>query len=122
MKYFVDAKERAASGDENYIEFRLPTATEEFWDKTSLYMSETTMDKTGFGEFWLKCMCEDIVFDMDTISKEDLHLMKSESAGCNEAILEIINELEGWIDANLKHTDKYIGIVHSFECENYYRK
>ena len=38
MKYFVDAETREASGNENYIEFQLPTATDEFWDKTSLYM------------------------------------------------------------------------------------
>ena len=43
MKYFVDAETREASGHENYIEFQLPDATEEFWDKTSLYMLEETM-------------------------------------------------------------------------------
>ncbi len=33
MKYFVDVNVRIESGHENYIEFKLPNAKEEFWDK-----------------------------------------------------------------------------------------
>jgi len=36
MKYFVNAEELIASGYEDYIEFRPSTATEEFWDETSV--------------------------------------------------------------------------------------
>ena len=72
MKYFVDAEAREAAGHENYIEFQLPTATDEFWDKTSLYMLEETMDESGFGEFWSNCMYDGIVFDMASFSEDEL--------------------------------------------------
>lgn len=78
MKYFVDAETREASGHENYIEFQLPDATEEFWDKTSLYMLDETTDETGFGEFWSNCMYDGIVFDMCSFSKDELDLMVAE--------------------------------------------
>lgn len=95
MKYFMNAEQRVASGHENYIDFRLPAATEEFWDKTSLYMLETTLQETGFGDFWRSCMCEDIVFDMTSFSRDELAQMADKASG---TILEVISELQEWID------------------------
>lgn len=98
MKYFVDAKERIASGHERFVEFQSPDAAEEFWDKTSLYMPESTMAETGFGEFWSNCMHNDIVFDMATISEADLLRMKREAAKYGGNIPAVSNELTAWMD------------------------
>ena len=100
MKYFVDAETREASGNENYIEFQLPTATDEFWDKTSLYMLEETMDESGFGEFWSNCMYDGIVFDMCSFSKDELNLMIAKAAKRGDVVLEVISELIEWLRAN----------------------
>ena len=100
MKYFVDAETREASGNENYIEFQLPTATDEFWDKTSLYMLEETMAETGFGEFWSGCMHDGIVFDMCSFSKDELNLMIAKAAKRGDVVLEVISELIEWLRAN----------------------
>ena len=100
MKYFVDAETREASGNENYIEFQLPTATDEFWDKTSLYMLEETMDESGFGEFWSNCMYDGIVFDMCSFSKDELNLMIAEAAKFGGVVLEVISELSEWMSVN----------------------
>ena len=101
MKYFVDAETREASGHENYIEFQLPDATEEFWDKTSLYMLDETTDETGFGEFWSNCMYDGIVFDMCSFSKDELDLMVAEAAKCGGVVFEVISELSNWVENNL---------------------
>lgn len=100
MKYFVDAETREASGHEDYIEFQLPTATEEFWDKTSLYMLEETMCETGFGEFWSNCMYDGIVFDMASFSEDELKQMVVAAAKCRETVFEVISELSEWIRIN----------------------
>lgn len=71
-KYFVDSNERTASGKEDYVEFQSVDAAEEFWDEASLYMLETTMAQTGFGEFWRDCMDNGLVFDMHTLSRAGL--------------------------------------------------
>lgn len=100
MKYFVDAETREASGNENYIEFQLPTATDEFWDKASLYMLEATMSESGFGEFWSNCMCDGVVFDMCSFSKDELNLMIAEAAKFGGVVLEVISELSEWMSVN----------------------
>lgn len=100
MKYFVDAETREASGNENYIEFQLPTATDEFWDKASLYMLEETMAETGFGEFWSNCMCDGIVFDMASFSEGELKQMLAAATKCGGTVLEVIFELSEWIRIN----------------------
>lgn len=98
MKYFVDADGRAASEHEHYIEFQPPAAVEEFWDKTSLYMPEATMDETGFGAFWDDCMHDGIVFDMATISEAELLQMKKKAAKYGGNIPAVLNELTAWMD------------------------
>ena len=100
MKYFVDAEMREVSGHEDYIEFQLPTATDAFWDKTSLYMLEETMAGTGFGEFLSDCMHYDIVFDMWSFSKDELNLMIAEAAKFGGVVLEVISELSEWMSVN----------------------
>ena len=100
MKYFVDAEAREAAGHENYIEFQLPTATDEFWDKASLYMLEATMSESGFGEFWSDCMHDDIIFDMCSFSKDELNLMIAEAAKFGGVVLEVISELSEWMSVN----------------------
>ena len=101
MKYFINANERVASGHENYIEFQPPDATEDFWDKTSLYMHEITMAETGFGAFWCNCMYEDIVFDMASFKKDELIQMVDKAAKCGVTIIEVISELKEWADSQL---------------------
>lgn len=110
MKYFVDSKAREASCHENYLEFQLPTATEEFWDKTSLYLSNELLRKTGFGEFWCDCMREDIVFDMSTISKDDLMHLETAALECGGEIPEVIYELKAWADSHLDVEEQVIGV------------
>ena len=101
MKYFVNAEERVASGHENYIEFQLSSATEEFWDNTSLYMLETTMDETGFGSFWCDCMYEGIVFDMTSFDKSELAQMVDKAAKYGSTVIEVLSELKAWVDSQL---------------------
>lgn len=101
MKYFINATERVVSGHENYIEFQPPSATEEFWDNTSLYMHEITMDETGFGSFWCDCMREDIVFDMASFTKDELVQMADKAANLGGTVTEVISELTDWVDSQL---------------------
>lgn len=101
MKYFVNAEERITSGHENYIEFQSPAATEEFWDKTSLYMLEETMAETGFGDFWCNCMHEGIVFDMASFDKSELAQMVDKAAKYGSTVIEVLSELEAWVDSKL---------------------
>ena len=99
MKHFINAAERVASGHENYIEFQPPAATEEFWDKASLYMLETTMGETGFGSFWRDCMHEDIVFDMASFTKDELVKMADKASDLGGTVIEVISELKDWVDS-----------------------
>ena len=87
MKCFVDAEERVASGHENYIQFQPPAATEEFWDEASLYMLETTMGETGFGNFQRDCMHENIIFDMGAFDKDELTQMADKAAECGGIVI-----------------------------------
>ena len=101
MKHFIDANERAASGHENYIEFQLPCASKEFWDDTSLYISEEVLGETGFVEFWSNCMYDGIVFDMSSFTKDELAQMAERAAECGGTVLEVITELKAWVDTQL---------------------
>lgn len=115
MKYFVNAKERIASGHENYIEFQLPWATEEFWDETSLYMLEETLEDTGFGHFWDDCTYDRIVFDMNSFTKGELAEMTNEAVKCGGIVLEVISELKDWVDSHLSKEKQAIWV--NWECD-----
>ena len=99
MKYFEN-EACGASDHENYIEFQLPTATEEFWDKTSYYMHKEIMAESGFGEFWSNCMYNNIVFDMSSISKDELEQMTLATVKYGWAVFEIVTELSEWLENN----------------------
>lgn len=101
MKYFVNSEERVASGHENYIEFQPPEAMEEFWDNTSLYILESTMGETGFGDFWRDCMHEGIVFDMASFDKSELAQMVDKAAKYGSTVIEVLSELKAWVDSKL---------------------
>lgn len=111
MKYFIDAKARIASGHENYIEFQVPNHKEEFWDDDSLYMSEAVLSETGFRKFWTDCMYNDIVFDMDTISKEEMQGMMKAVKNYGETVLEVLNELKTWTEIYFCEDNQVIGVV-----------
>lgn len=115
MKYFIDAKERIASGHENYIEFQVPNHKEEFWDDDSLYMSEAVLNETGFRKFWTDCMYNDIVFDMDTISREEIQGMIKVSQNYGNTVLEVLNELKTWTELYLCEDKQVIGIVWEYD-------
>lgn len=120
MKYFANASERIDSGHENYIEFQLPGAEEEFWDKTSLYMEEAVMEESGFGAFWLACMYENIVFDMDTISGDELAKLEQAAKRQGGAVLEIVLELRNWSEGKLSNPKLCISVIReedrAWEC------
>lgn len=115
MKYFIDAKARTASGHENYIEFQVPNHKEEFWDDDSLYMSEATLNETGFRKFWTDCMYNDIVFDMDTISREEIQGMIKVSQNYGNTVHEVLNELKTWTELYLCEDKQVIGIVWEYD-------
>ena len=115
MKYFIDAKARTASGHENYIEFQTPEHKEEFWDNDSLYMSEAVLNETGFQNFWTDCVYNDIVFDMDTISKEEMQGMAQVAENYGDTVLEVFNELKAWTELHLCEDKQVIGVVR--ECD-----
>ena len=83
MKYFVEEIE-GIKKNEIYAEFRLL----DLKNKTSLYMLRSVTDETKFRDFWIECMREDIVFDMDTISKNELQKMAEKTERCGEAFLK----------------------------------
>ena len=115
MKYFIDAKARIASGHENSIEFQVPNHKEEFWDDDSLYMSEAVLSETGFRKFWTDCMYNDIVFDMDTISKEEMQGMMKAVKNYGETVLEVLNELKTWTEIYFCEDNQVIGVVWEYE-------
>ena len=115
MKYFIDAKARTASGHENYIEFQIPEHKAEFWDNDSLYMSEAVLSETGFRKFWTDCMYNDIVFDMDTISKEEMQGMTQVAQNYGNAVLDVLNELKTWTELYLREDNQVIGVVWEYE-------
>ncbi len=111
MKHFVDLSTRIASGHENYVEFQLPAAAVEFWDPTSLYMLETEMADTGFASFWSNCVLDNIVFDMDSFTKEELSQMLEAAQPCGGTVLSVLNELWKWVNAKLSESNQRIGVV-----------
>lgn len=128
MKYFVNSTELIASKHKNYTEFQLPNSEKKFWDDESVYMHEDTLNSTGFNAFWEDCMYDFIVFDMDTISKEELSKMIVKANKYDKVILEILNELKIWIDGHNLNTDKPIAVFREYdrederrriECQNY---
>ena len=128
MKYFFVQTEVDFLQIENYIEFCPPNAAKELGDEKSLYMHEMTMNETGFDEFWCECMRKDLVFDMDTISKEDLEIMINEAIKHGSMILDILMELKLWSDTYFSQGDQLISINRKFDyfmeccreqCESY---
>lgn len=115
MKYFVVQTEVELSQIENYIEFRPPNATKELGDEKSLYMHEITMQETGFGEFWSNCMREDLVFDMDSISKDELEIMMNEASKRGGEILDVLLELKRWGNTYLAQGNQSITINRAFD-------
>ena len=115
MKYFIDAKTRIASGHENYIEFQIPNHKEEFWDDDSLYMSETVLNETGFRKFWTDCMYNDIVFDMDTISNDEMLRMLKTAESYGDTVLEIVKELKAWAEVYFCEPKQCIGVVREYD-------
>ena len=56
MKYFFDANGQAEIDRNELIEFKA--------HGQSIYMRKSVMRDSGFYDFWLKCMQDDIVFDI----------------------------------------------------------
>lgn len=104
MKYFVDEKDWAGTESEGIIEFKAPSGQ-------SLYMSEAVMHDSGFYDFWLKCMQDDIVFDMDTISKNELLMMCFSGFTSSENVTAILSELHTWAEPLLDGEDGHIEII-----------
>lgn len=115
MKYFVVQTEVDLTQIEKYIEFRPPNAEKEFGDKKSLYMHETMMRETGFDKFWFNCMRDNLVFDMDTISKDELERMMNEAAKKGGEIFEILKELKLWRDTYFSQGNQLIPINRKFD-------
>lgn len=115
MKYFIDAKARTASGHENYIEFQIPGCKEEFWDDDSLYMSEEVLNETGFCKFWTDCVYNNIVFDMDTISHDEMLGMLEAARSYENTVLEIIKEFKTWAEVHFCESDQYIGVIWEYD-------
>ena len=112
MKYFISADEREKVGCEKFIEFRLPNDERELCGGQSLYIAESAIKETGFRDFWVQCMADDLVFDMDTISKTDLALMWAESIVSGNEVREILAELRSWAAPFLDAGNKYIEVIH----------
>ena len=110
MKHFVNDNERILSGHENYIEFQVPHAEKEHLDEKSLYMDETILKESGFDNFWIECIYNDIVFDKDTISKEELSAMMQVADKIGGVVAEIMSELCLWTDTIELKNKEYISI------------
>ena len=111
MKYFISVDERKRNENEKFIEFR-PMVERGARDGKSLYISESVIKETGFWDFWVQCMEEDLVFDMDTISKNDLALMRAASIVSGREVKKILGELTTWAVPYLWKKGKYIEVVH----------
>lgn len=111
MKYFIDSEERKFSGHENYIEFQTSKATKEFWDETSLYMSCDAVEQSKLGCFLEHCMRKDVLFDSETISKEDWSGVLTEDEMFNENTYEAICELREWIKNQFEDVKQTIRLI-----------
>lgn len=111
MKYFTKVSEISDADRESCTEFRLSCAVEEFWDKTSLYMSEDTMDKTGFCGFLNECVYKGILFDSDGFSRDELAVMSAYAAKIGGAVSDIINELAAWMESDCNKQCCYVAVI-----------
>lgn len=111
LKYFIDSAERKSSVHENYIEIQTSKATEEFWDETSLYMPYGAVEQSKLGYFLEHCMRKDVLFDSETISKEDWLGVLTEAEMFNENTYEAICELREWIKNQFEDVDQTIRLI-----------
>ena len=107
MKYFFDANAQAEINRNELIEFKA--------HGQSIYMRESIMRDSGFYDFWLKCMQDDIVFDMDTISKNELLKMCLAGNASSETVTEILSELRMWAEPLLNNERSHIEVVRGYE-------
>lgn len=111
MKYFIDSAERKSSGHENHIEIQTSKATEEFWDETSLYMPCDAVEQSKLGYFLEHCMRKDVLFDSETISKEDWLGVLTEAEMFNKNTYEAICELREWLKNQFEDVDQTIRLI-----------
>ena len=114
MKYFINSQERKTSEHENYIEFQTSEATEEFWDKTSLYMSYDSLKKSKLDLFLSHCVHKDILFDCETISKEDWQTLLKEAEFFDNNAYDAILELYEWSVEQFKE-EQNISLIWEYE-------
>ena len=107
MKYFFDANGQAEIDRNELIEFKA--------HGQSIYMRKSVIRDSGFYDFWLKCMQDDIVFDMDTISKNELLMMCSVWDRSTETVTEILSELHVWAEPLLNNEGSHIEVVRGYE-------
>lgn len=111
MEYFIYSEKRKASGHENYIEFQISDAIEEFWDESSLYMSYDAVERSKFGHFLEHCMREDILFDCENISKEEWAKVLAEAERFDENTYGAIHELREWLGNQFEDADRSIRLI-----------
>ena len=115
MKYFIDLKERIAYGQKSYIEFRAPYRKGKLCDNDSLFMSLDVMKKSGFYDFWKECAYNDIVFDMDTISNDEMLWMVKAAENYGDTVFEVMEELKLWAEVHFRESENPIIIVWEYD-------
>ena len=103
MKYFIEEIGCMRKNDK-YAEFRVC----DLRNKISVYMIKSVMDETKIRDFWQECMREDIVFDMDSVSKSELRKMAEKAEKCGEIIFDVVHELKAWADLHLTDEKKIV--------------
>ena len=111
LKYFVNLKDVELSGHETYIEFQTVNATKEFWDETSLYISYDSLKKSKLSLFLSHCVHKDILFDAETIFKEDWSGFLTEAEIFDENTYEAICELREWLKNQFEDVDQTIRLI-----------
>ena len=78
-------------------------------------MSETVLNETGFRKFGTDCMYNDIVFDMDTISNDEILGMLKAAESYGDTVLEIVKELKARAEVYFCESKQYIGVVREYD-------
>ena len=103
MQYFIEEIGCIKEND-TYAEFRVFDPR----NNTSVYMLRSVTDKTKFCDFWQECMQEDIVFDMNSVSKSELEKMAKKAEKCGGIIFDAVFEFKTWADLHLTDDKKII--------------
>ncbi len=97
MKYFLDERQRKASGSTCYFEFQKGKFRNKFWLKDSLYLHVDTFDSLNLCELFSNSIENFYYYAPTEVSKEQWEGVIAKSKG-NEHWMDVVEGLTPWAE------------------------